>query len=121
MNSTVIPETVSEATTFICFDVDILSAPSKTFYMPVLYIWVFTHKSNLRLPKGGLLLDQLSIEISKMLNGNRFYGLGHLRLNSAQRFEPTTDYLGRALVFAASDFNRMTAGGKTPSNRKRGL
>lgn len=116
-----VPETVSEAQTFICFDMDILSVPNKTYYLPVLYIWVFTHKSNLRLSKGGLLLDELSSEISKMLNGNRFYGLGQLKLSSTQRFEPTTDYLGRALVFTAVDFNRMTAGGVTPSKRKRGL
>ena len=117
----VVPETVSEAKTFICFDMDILSVPSKTYYVPVLYIWVFTHKSNLRLPQGGLLLDEASVEISKMLNGNRFYGLGQLKLSSTQRFEPTTDYLGRTLVFTAVDFNRMTAGGVTPSRRKRGL
>ena len=116
-----IPETVSEAKTFICFDIDILSVPNKTYYLPVLYIWVFTHKSNLRMPGGGLLLDQLSIEIARMLNGNRFYGLGNLQLSGTQRFEPTTDYLGRSLVFKAVDFNRMTAGGKIPSNRKRGL
>ena len=116
-----VPETVSEAQTFICFDMDILSVPNKTYYLPVLYIWVFTHKSNLRLSKGGLLLDELSSEISKMLNGNRFYGLGQLKLSATQRFEPTTDYLGRALVFNAVDFNRMTAGGVTPSKRKRGL
>lgn len=116
-----VPEIISEAQTFICFDMDILSVPSKTYYLPVMYIWVFTHKSNLRLPEGGLLLDELSSEISKMLNGNRFYGLGQLKLSSTQRFEPTTDYLGRTLVFTAVDFNRMTAGGSTPSNRRRRL
>lgn len=112
---------MSEAKTFICFDMDILSVPSKTYYVPVLYIWAFTHKSNLRMPEGGLLLDQLSIELAKMLNGNRFYGLGQLQLSSTQRFEPTTGYLGRSLVFTATDFNRMTAGRLVPSNRKRGL
>lgn len=116
-----IPETVSEATTFICFDVDITSAMSKTYYKPVLYVWVFAHKSKLRMPNGGVLLDKLCIEITKMLNGSRFYGLGELMLNSSTRFAPTTDYLGRALVFPTVDFNRMTAGGRTPSNRKRGV
>lgn len=73
------------------------------------------------MPQGGLLLDSLSSEISKMLNGNRFYGLGQLQLSSTQRFEPTTDYLGRVLVFTAVDFNRLTAGALRPSNRKRGV
>lgn len=116
-----IPETVSEARTFICFDVDILSVPNSTYYLPVLYVWAFTHKSKLRMPGGGILLDRLSSEFSKMLNGSRFYGLGQLKLSSVQRFEPTTDYLGRVLVFSAVDFNRMTADRRTPSNRKRGI
>lgn len=116
-----VPETESDARTFICYDMDILSVPNKTYYLPVMYIWVFTHKSKLRLEQGGLLLDKLSSEITKMLNGNRFYGLGHLMLSSTQRFQPTIDFLGRTLVFQAADFNQMTAGGKVPSNRKRGF
>ena len=116
-----VPETVDDAKTFICFDMDIQSVPNNTYYIPVIYVWVFAHKSRLRLPEGGLLLDELSSEITKMLNGSRFFGLGHLKLYSTQRFEPITDYLGRALTFSAVDFNRMTAGSKTPSNRRRGL
>lgn len=116
-----VPETESEAHTFICFDIDIASVPSKTYYVPMIYIWILAHKSKMRLPEGGVLLDRLAIEISKMLNGNRFYGLGQLMLADAHRFAPTTDYLGRVLVFTAVDFNRMTAGASTPSNRKRGL
>lgn len=115
-----VPETQSEAKTFICYDMDILSVPSKTYYLPVIYIWVFTHKSNLRMEHGGLLLDKMSVELAKMLNGNRFYGLGQLQLSSTERFQPTIDYLGRVLVFTATDFNRLTAGGKTPANRKSG-
>lgn len=116
-----IPETVSEAKTFICCDVDILSVPNNTYYLPVVYVWVCTHKSKLRNPNGGVLLDSLSVEIVKMLNGSRFYGLGMLKLSSVGRFKPTTDYLGRVLVFSAVDFNRMSGNKITPSNRKRGL
>ena len=115
-----IPETVSEAKTFICFDVDIVSVPNKTYYMPVLYIWMFTHKSNIRMEKGGLLLDRLCVAVNRLLNGSRFFGLGHLKLDSVERFVPIADYLGRAMTFYAIDFNRYTAGDKTPGNRKRG-
>ena len=116
-----IPETVSEARTFICFDEDIVSVSNKTYYVPILYVWICTHKSKLRMSGGGVLLDRLSIEINKMLNGSRFYGLGQLELSSVQRFEPITDYLGRVLVYRTVDFNRLSAGARTPSNRKRGL
>lgn len=115
-----IPETVSEAKTFICLDVDIASV-SKTFYVPVIYVWVMTHKSKMRIPTGGVLLDKLVMEIDKMLSGNRFYGLGQLMLNSVGRFVPTTDYLGRVMTFTTTDFNSLPAGKRVPSNRKRGL
>lgn len=112
-----LPDTVSDANTFICFDVDIADVPNKTFYVPVLYIWVFTHKSTLRDPDGGLLLDNLCVEINKMLNGSRFYGLGELKLDSVGRFSPIDDYIGRTLVYTAVDFNR--SGQKPmPANRR---
>lgn len=115
-----VPETVSEAKTFICFDVDIVEVPNKTFYIPVLYIWPFTHKSNLRLPQGGLLLDKLTAEINSMLNGSRYFGLGELMLSSVGRFKPILDYSGRVLTYTARDWNRLTANKSIPSNRKRG-
>jgi len=112
--------TVDEAKTYICFDVDIVSVPNKTYYIPVLYIWIFTHKSLLRMPNGTLLLDRLSAEINLMLNGSRYFGLGELKLDSVNRFYPIHDYSGRALVYYARDWNRLTANKSIPSNRKLG-
>jgi len=63
----------------VCFDVDIQRSYNKTFYKPVLYIWVFAHRSNLRLPDGGgVRTDKLCSEICKKINGSRYYGLGQL-------------------------------------------
>lgn len=115
-----IPETVSEGKTFICFDVDIVSAPNKTFYVPVLYVWIFTHKSRLRSQDGGILLDKLSASVNELMNGSRYFGLGELRLDSVRRFTPITDYLGRVLTYYAKDFNRPTGRLDIPSNRKAG-
>ena len=116
-----VPETVSEAKTFICFDVDITSVPNKTVYIPTLYIWPFTHKSNLRMKSGGLLLDKLCAEIATMLNGSRYFGLGELKLASVRRFVPILDYQGRAMTFMAKDWNRLTANRPVPGNRKTGV
>lgn len=115
-----VPETENDSRTFICFDVDIVSAPNKTKYIPVLYIWVFTHKSRLRLKDGGIILDKLASKIDDMLNGNRFYGLGELDLDSVRRFTPITDYLGRVLTYYAVDFNRTPRKRPIPANRKKG-
>ena len=116
-----IPKTVEHGQTFICCDVDVQKSMNKTFLMPVLYVWVFTHKSKLRLPEGGVRTDKLASEIAKTINGSRYYGLGELDLYSAKRFAPITDYQGKVLTFQATEFNRFTPSGKpVPSNRKQG-
>lgn len=90
-----VPETVDDGKTFICFDVDIAEVEDKTFYLPVVYVWIFTHKSKMRLSEGGIRTDQLALEINKELNGSRYFGLGELDLYSVGRFSPITDYQGR--------------------------
>lgn len=116
-----IPDTVEYAKTFICFDVDIQESLNKTFLLPTLYIWVFSHKSKLRLPEGGVQTDKLVSEIAKAINGSRFYGLGELDLYSVRRFAPVTDYQGKVMTFHAKEFNRTSPNTKPiPSNRKTG-
>jgi len=113
-----VPETVDDGTTFICFDVDIAEVVDKTYYVPVLYVWIFTHKSKMRLSEGGIRTDQIAVEINKELNGSRYFGLGELDLYSVSRFSPITDYQGRVLTYYAKDFNRLNSTKKPPANRK---
>ena len=116
-----VPDTVDDGWTFICFDVDITQSMDKTYYYPTLFIWVFSHRSRLRLPEGGVRPDKICSEICKTINGSRFYGLGELNLYSAKRFAPMTDYQGKCLVFHAKEFSRIYDGKKaTPVNRKQG-
>lgn len=116
-----IPDTITHGQTYICFDVDIQRAPSKTFLSPTIYIWVFTHKSLMRLPEGGVRVDKLCSEIAKTINGSRYYGLGELDLDSTRRFAPIADYHGKVLTFKATEFNRFTPSGRSaPSNRRGG-
>lgn len=116
-----IPDTVEHAKTFICFDVDVQESINKTFLLPTLYIWVFSHKSKLRLREGGVQTDKLVSEIAKAINGSHFYGLGELDLYSVKRFAPVTDYQGKVMTFHAKEFNRLSPNNKpVPSNRKKG-
>lgn len=116
-----VPETVTRGQTFICCEVEIQRTSSKTFLTPALYVWVFTHKSKLRLPEGGVRTDKLCSEIARVINGSRFYGLGELDLYSVKRFAPIMDYQGKVMMFQAKDFNRSSPTGKPiPSNRKTG-
>ena len=116
-----IPDTVSEAKTFICFDVDIIDVPNRTYYIPAIYVWVFTHKSTMRTDDGRIVIDQLAVEINRILNGDRDYGLGELKLKNVRRFNPIDDYHGRVLTFIASDFNRQSGSKPRPVNRKHGV
>lgn len=114
-----VPETVQTGGTYICFDVDIQNVSNKTFLTPVLYVWVFAHRSNLRLPEGGVRTDKLCSAICEAINGSRYYGLGELSLYSVKRFAPMTDYQGKLMTFYAKEFNRQFNGAKsTPTNRK---
>lgn len=113
-----LPDTIDDGMTFICFDVDIDKVLDKTFYVPVVYVWEFTHKSKMRLNEGGIRVDQLAVEINKELNGSRYFGLGELELSSVERFSPIADYYGRVLVYLARDFNRQAPSKKPPANRK---
>lgn len=114
-----VPNTLEHGQTYICCDVDVQKTANKTFLSPVIYVWVFTHKSKLRLDKGGVRIDKLCAEISKVLNGSRYYGLGELDLYSVKRFSPITDYQGKVMMFTAKDFNRPSPTGKDiPVNRK---
>ena len=116
-----VPDTVEHGTTYICFDVDILESVNKTYLLPTLYVWVFTHRSLLRLPEGGVRTDKLCSEICNAINGSRMYGLGELNLYSVKRFAPMTDYQGKCMAFRAVDFNKQFNPNRpTPSNRKRG-
>lgn len=114
-----VPETVQDGKTFICFDVDIQRVLGKTYLDPTIYVWVFTHRSLLRLPEGGVRTDKLCNEICKAINGSRKYGLGELNLFSVRRFAPMTDYQGKVMCFTAKEINRLHDGTKPiPDNRR---
>lgn len=116
-----IPDTIEEAGTYICFDVDVQKATSKTFLLPTIYVWIISHKSKLRLIEGGVRTDQLASAIAEAINGSRFYGLGELDLYSVRRFAPLADYQGKVMTFQATDFNRPSPNTKpVPTNRKTG-
>ena len=115
-----IPETIEEAGTYVCFDVDIQKSLNKTYLLPTIYIWLFSHKSVMRLPEGGVRTDALAFEISKAINGSRYYGLGELDLYSVKRYAPISDYQGKLMMFTANEFNRQSPSKHDiPANRKK--
>lgn len=116
-----IPETVEHGKVIISFDVDVMKSDSKTYYDPVIYVWIVCHKSKMRLPEGGVRMDEIAIEIVKTLSGSRHYGLGELDFFSSRRFASTNDYTGKQLTFHAKDFNHLHAYAKEIPNNRREL
>lgn len=115
-----VPETVQDGKTYICVDVDIQKSLNKTYLLPTLFVWVFTHKSRLRLPEGGVRTDKICSLISERINGSMKYGLGELNLYSVKRFAPMTDYQGKVMTFSAKDISKLhNATKEIPTNRKR--
>ena len=115
-----VPETIEDAGTYICFDVDVQKVYNDTFLEPTIYIWLFSHKSLLRMPEGGIRTDNLCAKISEALNGNRHYGLGKLELYSVKRYTPMADYQGKIMMFVAKDFNMPSPSKhQVPANRKK--
>lgn len=115
-----VPKTIQDGKTYICCDVDIQKALSKTYLSPTVFIWVFTHRSQLFLPDGGgVRPDKICSKICEKINGSMEYGLGQLDLYSVKRFAPMTDYQGKLMTFYATDFNRFYEPNKrVPTNRK---
>lgn len=115
-----VPDTTNNGDTFVCFDVDVLDIMNKTFLNPTLYVWVFTHRTNMRLPQGGLRVDKFCAELCEAINGSRMYGLGELEFKSMRRFAPMTDFQGKCLIFKAVEINRYHTPLKpVPENRKK--
>ena len=113
------PETIEKGRVYLCCDVDVFSTGDRPYYTLTLYIWVFAHKSLLKVPEGGVRTDKICAAIDRKINGSRYYGQGRLELNSSKRFAPMADYAGKMLTYRATDVNKLSMiNNDTPANRK---
>jgi len=101
-----IPDTVTNASTFICFDLEVERVQNRTFKDINILFWIFTHQTLMRTSEG-IRTDILADEIDKIINGNRNLGLGTVELKKVLRVNPAKDYHGRSLLYRSVDFNRV--------------
>ena len=101
-----IPDTVTDASTFICFDLEIQRVQNRTFKDINMLFWIFTHQSLMR-TDNGIRTDIIANEVDKILNGNKNFGLGTSELKKVLRINPAKDYHGRTLIYKTVDFNRV--------------
>lgn len=120
-----IPDTVEVGKSYVFCDVDIQSTPPTNnglIYLPILYVWVLSHKSILRLPNGGgVRTDAICSEIEKTIEGKWDYGMGKMTLYAVKRFSPMIDFNGKVMIYHMKEIKRVYDPSKPiPSNRKEG-
>lgn len=91
-----------------CISVDIVTAKSSTASMCVnqLFVWICCHKSLFSGDGYETRADRLAQEADRLLNGSADFGIGRLLWEGMQLYEPTPEYYGYVLQYAASDFIR---------------
>lgn len=114
-----IPDEAKPAQTFICFDIDMQKPIGKTFFTLTLNVWVFSHRSKLRLPDNSIRTDRLCSEICKKMHNIQKYRVKAFELESVKKFAPAAEYQGKVLSFNAKEFKRVSdIEKKIPGNRK---
>lgn len=103
--------TIAETTMCnVCFDVQSQqSYTNTTFTNLILYFFIVCHIDTARIPtENGLRYDLIAYEIMKDFAGHSFMGLGNMRLESNNPYEPTREFRGRSLVFTLFDISQET-------------
>ena len=100
-----IVDKTTTAGNYICFDIVAPRVVSRAFVDFRIYIWIISHDRWMQTPQG-LSTDLLSIEIERIMNGSKNFGLGTVELTNWDRFVPADGFHGRMLVYRTVDFNR---------------
>ncbi|MEG1562305.1 MAG: hypothetical protein RR365_01010 [Bacteroides sp.] len=100
--------TVSEAKTFVCFDIDVNSVSNIAVKNCDIFIWIFTHKKFI-FTQNGILIDLIASRVDELINGSTELGFGKVKLETALRWSPNSDYYGRVLKYSVQDWNRFGA------------
>lgn len=102
---------INETTdSYLCMETVIAKAPTDTAYRVYLYVFAYCHKKIMQNYKKewrvGTRADIMAENVDRLLNGNKDFGIGRLRLVSNDVYKPVNNYYGRCLVYEAVDFNR---------------
>jgi hypothetical protein len=102
-----VDETATEAKTFVCFDVDVLSTTKNVSVKNCnIYFWVFSHQK-VAMTSKGVRADLIAEQIDTLLNGSPDYGFGNVKLESFLRSAPNANFYGRVLKYSVQDWNRF--------------
>lgn len=110
-----VPDINETTDSFLCMETVVARAPTDTAYRVYLYVFPFCHKKIMQTCKvpglPGTKADIMAVYVDRILNGNRDFGIGRVRLISNEVYKPTLNYYGRCITYEIVDFNRKVGGG----------
>lgn len=105
-----VPEINEKTDTFLCMETVVAKASTDTTYTVYLYVFPYCHKKIMQTYKtsglAGTRADILAVYVDRILNGNKDFGIGRVRLISNDVYKPINNYYGRCIVYEVVDFNR---------------
>lgn len=108
-----VPEINEKTDTFLCMETVLAKASTDATYTVYLYVFPYCHKKIMQTYKvpglAGTRADILAVYVDRILNGNRDFGIGRVRLISNDVYKPINNYYGRCVVYEIVDFNRRMA------------
>ena len=104
-----IAPTISDAKTYVCFDIDVTDTSTIAVSDIYMYFWVFTHNT-LAMTKDGVRVDLIAARIDRLINGSTELGFGKVKLESCVRDSPNVDYCGRIILYCVQHWNRRGSG-----------
>jgi hypothetical protein len=99
-------KTVTDAKSYLCFDVTIPRVSTAVIKDVNLHIWTFTHKSLMRTSLG-TRIDRIASRVDYLVNGSTSLGIGKVDLKTLENVNPTDDFYGRHIIYEVQDFNRI--------------
>jgi hypothetical protein len=103
------PDTITEAGTYILFDVDPTKQKTSTTMDYALRVWIITHNSLNLIEGKGVRVDILTNEIDKLLTESQKFGIGKLQSGGAPSVNTSSGFAGRVLIYYAVDFRGRSA------------
>lgn len=104
------PEINETQDTYLCMETVVAQSATDATYRIYLYIFPYCHKKIMQTYKKegmvGTRADVLAVYVDRLLNGNRDFGIGRVRLIENNVYKPVNNYYGRSICYEVVDFNR---------------
>ena len=112
-----IPDTASEAKTYICLGVFVTKITNQLIKYLDLHFWIFTHQSIMDTGLEYSRVDKLQSEIDKLMNGSYQFGIDKAELKGSYQFRPNINFGGVELIYKVPNLNQDTRFGLTKYDR----